>query len=111
MKAVVTITPKLKASIISGDLLKQISKMQLDSSDIVRSVATGSIANLAPFLETSLVKKFLLAGYCRALQDSNGNCRFAAVTGLLGTIQMYSAEDLANNLISQISPLLVDNCR
>ena len=111
LNAVVTIAPKLKASVVNGDFIKQITKMQLDSHDTVRSAATNSLAKVAPLLESSVVKKFLLAGYCRALHDANHTCRLAAISGLLGTIQMYPPEDLANQLVPQIFPLLLDSSR
>ena len=46
-------------------------------------------------------------GFCRALQDSSNECKFAALCGIISTKSIYSAQEFAISFIPLISPLLV----
>lgn len=104
VKALVSLAPKLSPSIINGDMLKFLARLQLDDQPNIRTNTTIALGKLAPYLNDQTKTKVLLPAFTRALRDPFPPARRAALTALAATHEYYTVQDCALRIISAVAP-------
>eukprot|EP00879_Flechtneria_rotunda_P024000 GHRR01025421.1.p1 GENE.GHRR01025421.1~~GHRR01025421.1.p1 ORF type:complete len:475 (+),score=152.72 GHRR01025421.1:1950-3374(+) len=108
LKAVLILAPKMKQSTLTQNLLKHLSRLQVDNEPSIRANTTVLLGNIAQYLGDTYCKKVLLNAFGRALKDSFPPARVAALRALVATAKYYSPDEMACRALPTVAPLCVD---
>lgn len=99
---------RLQSGTVSGDLLKQIARLQDDSQAGIRANLLIGMSKLSPILSEDVRVRVIGPAYCRGLTDPFTPSKIAALSGLLEAGKSCSRLEIATRLLPNICPLLVD---
>lgn len=109
VKSIGLLYPKFNDRIMNNDLLRQLSKMQLDPESSIRTNTCILIGRIAPSLGYNTKKKVLIPAFHRALKDTFVHARVAGLMSFMATMECFDADDMATKVIPCISFTLIDN--
>ncbi|KAF6265414.1 armadillo-type protein [Scenedesmus sp. NREL 46B-D3] len=108
LKSILVLAPKMRQATLTQNLLKHLSRLQVDNEPSIRANTTVLLGNIAQYLGDSYCKKVLLNAFGRALKDSFPPARVAALRALIATVQHYDANEVALRALPAVSPLCID---
>ena len=107
LKAVLVLAPKLTQR-THGNLLKFLSKLQIDPEPPIRANTTILLGNIARYLAEATAKRVLLNAFTRALRDQFPPARKAGLMALCSTVDFYEPGEAATRVLPAAAPLTVD---
>ena len=107
LKATLVLAPKLTQR-THGNLLKYLSKLQIDSEPPIRANTTILLGNIARYLAEATAKRVLLNAFTRALRDQFPPARKAGLMALCSTVDFYEPGEAAQRVLPAVAPLTVD---
>ncbi|KLO19476.1 ARM repeat-containing protein [Schizopora paradoxa] len=108
VKSVGLLYPKFGNRILNNDLLRHLSKMQMDPEASIRTNTCILIGRIASSLGYNTKKKVLIPAFHRGLKDTFVHARVAGLMSFMATIECFDAEDIATKVIPCISFTLID---
>jgi len=108
LKSTLFMVPKLSQGILNQQLLKYLSKLQVDEEQAIRANTTICLGNIARYLTEATCKRVLLNAFTRALRDTFPPTRAAALVTLVATAQYYDPTEAAQRIIPAVGPLTID---
>ncbi|WIA22885.1 hypothetical protein OEZ86_009825 [Tetradesmus obliquus] len=108
LKSLLVLAPKMRQATLTQNLLKHLSRLQVDNEPSIRANTTVLLGNIAQYLGDTYCKKVLLNAFGRALKDSFPPARVAALRALIATVKHYDANELALRALPAVSPLCID---
>lgn len=109
LKAVTCLAGKLSQRTITSDLLKRLSRLQMDDEPAIRANTTIALGNIAHLLPSATAKRVLVNAFTRALKDPSPSARTASLSALKATVSHYDASDAASRILPSVCPLTVDS--
>ena len=107
LKATLVLAPKLTQR-THGNLLKHLSKLQIDPEPPIRANTTILLGNIARYLAEATAKRVLLNAFTRALRDQFPPARKAGLMALCSTVDFYEPGEAAQRVLPAAAPLTVD---
>ncbi|KAK0461039.1 armadillo-type protein, partial [Desarmillaria tabescens] len=108
VKSVILLAPKLSDRVLNNDLLRHLARMQTDTEPSIRTNTCILIGRLGPTLGYNTKRKVLVPAFTRALKDSFVHARVAGLMAFMATIDCFDVEDLATEVIPNMSPAMLD---
>lgn len=108
LKSMLLLAPRLSARTLNQNVLKHLSKLQVDEEPAIRANTTICLGNLSRYLQPATCKRVLLNAFTRALRDSFPPARSAGLLALKATMAHYDGQEVAMRLLPSVSPLAVD---
>ncbi|PPR96070.1 hypothetical protein GOBAR_AA24601 [Gossypium barbadense] len=109
LKSMLIVAPKLSQRILSGSLLKYLSKLQVDEEPAIRTNTTILLGNIASYLNEGTRKRVLINAFTvRALRDTFSPARGAGVMALCATSSYYDMTEIATRILPNIVILIID---
>jgi len=108
LKCTPIMAPKLQQKTINQNLLKFLSKLQVDEEQAIRANTTICLGNLARYMGEQTCKRVLLNAFTRALKDTFPPTRAASMMAMVATAEYYDASEMASRILPQVSPLAID---
>ena len=107
LKATLQFAPKLSQR-AHQQLLKHLSKLQIDEEPAIRANTTILLGNVAGYLAEATAKRVLLNAFTRALRDAFPPARTAGLMALGATTSYYEPVEIAQRVLPAVAPLTVD---
>ena len=108
LKASVLHVPHLSSRQINSDLVRHYGRLQADEQPGIRVNACICLGKISAHLDPATKQKVFVNVITRALQDPFPPSRSAALLALMATMDTFSDEVMARNLLPLVCTLLVD---
>jgi len=108
LKAMSILAGKMSQRLLVSDLLKRLSRLQMDEEAAIRANTTIALGNMAHFLPTATAKRVLVNAFTRTLKDSSANARSASLSALIATKHYLEPTDVAQRVLPALAPLTID---
>lgn len=108
LKSVLYLAPKLSQKTLAQNVLKHLSRLQVDEEPSIRANTTVLLGNISGYLGDATCKKVLLNAFSRGLKDSFPPARVASLRAFVATSKYYSSEDVAVRILPAVCPFTMD---
>jgi SCY1-like protein 1 len=108
LRTVLLLAPKLTERTLGSNLLKHLSKLQVDEQAAIRANTTICLGNVATYLAEATAKRVLCNAFTRALRDAFPNARQAGLMALKYTTQYYEPVEVSTRIVPALAPLMTD---
>eukprot|EP01028_Stygiella_incarcerata_P000773 TRINITY_DN1120_c0_g1_i3.p1 TRINITY_DN1120_c0_g1~~TRINITY_DN1120_c0_g1_i3.p1 ORF type:complete len:836 (+),score=245.77 TRINITY_DN1120_c0_g1_i3:549-3056(+) len=107
VKATVSLSSKLKESIISNEVVRALWKLQTDREPAIRTNCVICLGKITPKLSDSVRQKMLIPFFGRSMRDPFPKAREAAIMAIGVTSAFFTLEECVTKVIPSICPTLV----
>jgi SCY1-like protein 1 len=109
VRSLVHFAPQLGEKIMAADVMRHIGQLQQDREGPIRTNSTICLGLIAAYLPESERAKLLLNGFGRMLKDPFVPSRTAAVKSFLSSVDKFTEDQMAKQIIPNVAPLMVDS--
>lgn len=108
LKSMSILAGKMSQKLLVSDLLKRLSRLQMDEEAAIRANTTIALGNMASHMPITTGKRVLVNAFTRALKDSATSARTASLKALTATHRYIEVPDIAQRVLPTLAPLTID---